>query len=78
MDRHYRHPYLARKLGENGVRVVRSAPGAGNRLAYLVGAFAVGLQQPELGGKPRSPIDSDPGICRFSGRCPKGQSSCAT
>ncbi len=30
-----------------------------------------------LGGEPRSPIDPDPGVCRFYGRCPKGEPRCA-
>jgi len=29
-----------------------------------------------LGGEPRSPIDPDPGVCRFFGRCPLGMSAC--
>jgi oligopeptide/dipeptide ABC transporter ATP-binding protein len=31
-----------------------------------------------LGGEPRSPIDPDPNVCRFYGRCPKGEQSCAS
>ncbi len=31
-----------------------------------------------LSGEPRSPIDPDPKVCRFVGRCPKQQSSCST
>jgi oligopeptide/dipeptide ABC transporter ATP-binding protein len=30
-----------------------------------------------LSGEPRSPIDPDPRICRFYGRCPKGEPRCA-
>ena len=30
-----------------------------------------------LGGEPRSPIDPDPTVCRFYGRCPKGTPRCA-
>jgi oligopeptide/dipeptide ABC transporter ATP-binding protein len=37
-----------------------------------------GVRRLRLGGEPRSPIDPDPGTCRFYGRCPKGQSDCAT
>jgi peptide/nickel transport system ATP-binding protein len=29
-----------------------------------------------LQGEPRSPIDPDPAVCRFYGRCPKGQARC--
>ena len=31
-----------------------------------------------LSGEPRSPIDPDPNVCRFYGRCPKGDQSCAS
>ena len=37
-----------------------------------------GVKRLRLGGEPRSPIDPDPNTCRFYGRCPKGQSNCAT
>jgi oligopeptide/dipeptide ABC transporter ATP-binding protein len=30
-----------------------------------------------LSGEPRSPIDPDPNVCRFYGRCPKGVERCA-
>ncbi len=31
-----------------------------------------------LSGEPRSPIDPDPNVCRFYGRCPKGEQRCAS
>jgi len=31
-----------------------------------------------LSGEPRSPIDPDPRVCRFYGRCPKGEPHCAS
>jgi oligopeptide/dipeptide ABC transporter ATP-binding protein len=31
-----------------------------------------------LTGEPRSPIDPDPNVCRFYGRCPRGTDDCAT
>ncbi len=31
-----------------------------------------------LSGEPRSPIDPDPKVCRFYGRCPKGEEACTT
>ena len=37
-----------------------------------------GVKRLRLSGEPRSPIDPDPNTCRFYGRCPKGQSNCAT
>jgi peptide/nickel transport system ATP-binding protein len=30
-----------------------------------------------LSGEPRSPIDPDPTVCRFYGRCPRGEPGCA-
>ena len=30
-----------------------------------------------LSGEPRSPIDPDPNVCRFHGRCPRGQARCS-
>lgn len=31
-----------------------------------------------LGGEPRSPVDPSPNVCRFYGRCPKGEAACET
>jgi oligopeptide/dipeptide ABC transporter ATP-binding protein len=31
-----------------------------------------------LVGEPRSPIDPDPNVCRFYGRCPRGSETCRT
>ena len=31
-----------------------------------------------LTGEPRSPIDPDPNVCRFYGRCPRGTDACKT
>jgi oligopeptide/dipeptide ABC transporter ATP-binding protein len=31
-----------------------------------------------LSGEPRSPIDPDPNVCRFYGRCPRGVETCKT
>ena len=31
-----------------------------------------------LAGEPRSPIDPDPNVCRFYGRCPRGTDACKT
>ncbi|WP_428245555.1 ABC transporter ATP-binding protein [Ferrovibrio sp.] len=38
----------------------------------------VETQRVRLGGEPRSPIDPSPNVCRFYGRCPKGDSACET
>jgi len=34
--------------------------------------------QLRLGGEPQSPIDPDPRVCRFYGRCPRGEPRCAS
>jgi oligopeptide/dipeptide ABC transporter ATP-binding protein len=35
-----------------------------------------GKHPPRLDGSPRSPIDPDPKVCRFYGRCPMGTQAC--
>jgi oligopeptide/dipeptide ABC transporter ATP-binding protein len=37
-----------------------------------------GATRLRLTGEPRSPIDPDPNVCRFYGRCPRGTNDCAT
>jgi len=37
-----------------------------------------GGERLRLTGEPRSPIDPDPNVCRFYGRCPLGTSECET
>src|SRR5262249_59895391 len=37
-----------------------------------------GVQRMRLTGEPRSPIDPDPNVCRFYGRCPRGTDLCKT
>jgi len=37
-----------------------------------------GATRLRLTGEPRSPIDPDPNVCRFYGRCPRGNSDCTT
>ena len=37
-----------------------------------------GLERLRLTGEPRSPIDPDPNVCRFYGRCPYGVDRCKT
>ena len=36
-----------------------------------------GEARPRLDGSPASPIDPDPNVCRFYGRCPEGVERCA-
>jgi oligopeptide/dipeptide ABC transporter ATP-binding protein len=35
------------------------------------------MPRARLSGEPRSPIDPDPAVCRFYGRCPRGEARCA-
>jgi oligopeptide/dipeptide ABC transporter ATP-binding protein len=37
-----------------------------------------GSERLRLSGEPRSPIDPDPQVCRFYGRCPRGTNACKT
>jgi oligopeptide/dipeptide ABC transporter ATP-binding protein len=37
-----------------------------------------GSERLRLTGEPRSPIDPDPHVCRFYGRCPRGTDDCKT
>ncbi len=37
-----------------------------------------GAERLRLTGEPRSPIDPDPNVCRFYGRCPRGSDVCRT
>jgi oligopeptide/dipeptide ABC transporter ATP-binding protein len=37
-----------------------------------------GGERLRLTGEPRSPIDPDPKVCRFYGRCPRGTDACTT
>jgi oligopeptide/dipeptide ABC transporter ATP-binding protein len=37
-----------------------------------------GFERLRLSGEPRSPIDPDPNVCRFYGRCPYGVDRCRT
>lgn len=37
---------------------------------------APGVPRLRISGEPRSPIDPDPKVCRFYGRCPNGQAAC--
>jgi oligopeptide/dipeptide ABC transporter ATP-binding protein len=36
------------------------------------------VERIRLSGEPRSPIDPDPNVCRFYGRCPRGSDMCRT
>src|SRR5277367_2297576 len=37
-----------------------------------------GIERLRLTGEPRSPVDPDPNVCRFYGRCPRGTDACKT
>jgi oligopeptide/dipeptide ABC transporter ATP-binding protein len=45
-------------------------------VAAVPSAHGNGIEPLRLAGEPRSPIDPDPGVCRFYGRCPRGADRC--
>jgi oligopeptide/dipeptide ABC transporter ATP-binding protein len=45
-------------------------------IAAIPQVDAAGRQRKRLAGEPRSPIDPDPKVCRFHGRCPGGNERC--
>src|SRR5262245_29799184 len=47
-------------------------------LVAAVPRMEAGVQRLRLSGEPRSPIDPDPNVCRFYGRCPRGTDRCKT
>ena len=49
-------------------------------LLAAIPSFEPGAQshRQRIAGEPRSPIDPDPKVCRFYGRCPKGEARCHT
>jgi len=46
-------------------------------LSAIPGLAGGASRRIRLEGDPTSPVDPDPGRCRFHGRCPKGQDACA-
>jgi oligopeptide/dipeptide ABC transporter ATP-binding protein len=73
--------YLGRIVEEGPARDVFERP-----LHPYTQALVAAVPKPQgasrertrLKGEPLSPIDPDPNMCRFYGRCPKGTSLCAT
>jgi oligopeptide/dipeptide ABC transporter ATP-binding protein len=45
-------------------------------LVAAVPRFGETVERLRLTGEPRSPIDPDPNVCRFYGRCPRGTDAC--
>lgn len=45
-------------------------------ISAIPGADPTGSLRVRLNGDPRSPINPDPKVCRFYGRCPEGQEHC--
>ncbi len=56
------HPYTR--------ALVKAIPSIGGRTAQIASTREV------LAGEPRSPIDPDPAVCRFYGRCPQQRDRC--
>lgn len=74
--------YLGKVMESGPAEAVFAAP-AHPYTAALVGAVSVPgarrdpATRTKLEGEPRSPIDPDPNVCRFYGRCPIGVPRCA-
>jgi oligopeptide/dipeptide ABC transporter ATP-binding protein len=47
-------------------------------VAAVPTAHGDGAKRLRLSGEPMSPIDPDPNVCRFFGRCPVGGGRCKT
>jgi oligopeptide/dipeptide ABC transporter ATP-binding protein len=45
-------------------------------VAAVPSLHADGRKRMRLAGEPMSPIDPDPNVCRFYGRCPRGTEKC--
>jgi oligopeptide/dipeptide ABC transporter ATP-binding protein len=73
--------YLGRIVEMGTVNEVFEAPRHPYTRALLSCVPEPGVTGPgrriRLSGEPRSPIDPDPNVCRFYGRCPDGIERCA-
>lgn len=72
--------YLGKIVEAGPADQVFAAPAHPYTRALLdsIPSFEPGARQARLrlGGEPRSPIDPDPKVCRFYGRCPRGEDLC--
>ncbi|HEU0202231.1 MAG TPA: oligopeptide/dipeptide ABC transporter ATP-binding protein [Burkholderiaceae bacterium] len=72
--------YLGRVVESGPVEAVLSRPlhpYTQALVAAIPGAHARGAERVRLSGEVRSPIDPPPQVCRFYGRCPRGETRCA-
>jgi oligopeptide/dipeptide ABC transporter ATP-binding protein len=72
--------YLGRIVEMGSTEAIFRAPAHPYTKALLsaIPSFepGIGATRQRLVGEPRSPIDPDPKVCRFYGRCPKGEVRC--
>ena len=73
--------YLGRIVETGPAETVFNAPAhpyTSSLIAAIPRLDGARRQDARLTGEPRSPIDPDPNVCRFYGRCPQGTDRCRT